>query len=78
MVESLELFDSIINNEWLLNKPVLLFLNNDDLFEEKIPYSPITIIFPDYTGKQTAIYYWKRLFLLLETFWQFGKMQRRI
>jgi G-protein alpha subunit. len=52
MVESLKLFDSIVNNEWFFGKSVILFLNKKDLFEEKIPYSPITIIFPDYTGKQ--------------------------
>ena len=50
MVESLKLFDSIVNNEWFTETSVILFLNKKDLFEEKIPYSPLTIIFPDYTG----------------------------
>lgn len=50
MVESLKLFDSIVNNEWFLHTSVILFLNKKDLFEEKIPFSPITICFPDYTG----------------------------
>lgn len=50
MVESLKLFDSIVNNEWFLNTSVILFLNKKDLFEEKIPHSPITVCFPDYAG----------------------------
>lgn len=50
MVESLKLFDSIVNNDWFLGTSVILFLNKKDLFEEKIPHSPITIIFDDYTG----------------------------
>eukprot|EP00795_Rhopilema_esculentum_P001324 gene1324-15720_t len=50
MVESLKLFDSIVNNEWFTDTSVILFLNKKDLFEEKIPFSPITICFPDYTG----------------------------
>lgn len=50
MMESLKLFDSIVNNGWFLNTSVILFLNKIDLFEEKINHSPITICFPEYTG----------------------------
>ena len=50
MIESLKLFDSIVNNQWFLNTSVILFLNKKDLFEEKIRESPLTICFPDYTG----------------------------
>ena len=53
MVESLKLFDSIVNNEWFVGTSVILFLNKKDLFGEKIPHSPITIIFDDYTGTFT-------------------------
>jgi len=53
MVESLKLFDSIVNNRWFLNTSVILFLNKKDLFEEKLPNSPIIICFPDYTGPGT-------------------------
>ena len=51
MIESLKLFDSIVNNEWFTDTSVILFLNKKDLFEEKIPFSPLTICFPDYSGK---------------------------
>lgn len=50
MIESLKLFDSIVNNEWFTDTSVILFLNKKDLFEEKIPYSPLTLCFPDYSG----------------------------
>ncbi|CAB3410554.1 unnamed protein product [Caenorhabditis bovis] len=51
MRESLKLFDSICNNEWFINTSIILFLNKKDLFEAKIRHSPITIAFPEYTGK---------------------------
>ena len=50
MIESLKLFDSIVNNEWFTDTSVILFLNKKDLFEEKIPVSPLTICFPEYAG----------------------------
>lgn len=51
MQESLKLFDSICNNKWFGDTSIILFLNKKDLFEEKILRSPLTICFPEYTGK---------------------------
>lgn len=51
MHESLKLFDSICNNKWFTNTSIILFLNKKDIFEEKIKKSPLTICFPEYTGK---------------------------
>ena len=51
MEESLKLFESIVNNRWFVETSVILFLNKKDLFEEKITTSPLTICFPDYSGK---------------------------
>lgn len=51
MQESLKLFDSICNNKWFTDTSIILFLNKKDLFEDKIKKSPITICFPEYTGK---------------------------
>ena len=51
MQESLKLFDSICNNKWFTDTSIILFLNKKDLFEEKIKKSPLTICFPEYTGK---------------------------
>ncbi|XP_023561900.1 guanine nucleotide-binding protein G(i) subunit alpha-2 [Octodon degus] len=50
MHESMKLFDSICNNKWLMDMPIILFLNKKDLFEEKITHSPLTICFPEYKG----------------------------
>jgi len=53
MHESLKLFDSICNNKWFTDTSVILFLNKKDIFEEKIKKSPLTICFPEYTGRQS-------------------------
>uniref|UniRef100_A0A915HRB2 Guanine nucleotide-binding protein G(O) subunit alpha n=1 Tax=Romanomermis culicivorax TaxID=13658 RepID=A0A915HRB2_ROMCU len=52
MHESLKLFDSICNNKWFTDTSIILFLNKKDLFEEKIKKSPLTVCFPEYTGRQ--------------------------
>lgn len=51
MHESLKLFDSICNNKWFTDTSIILFLNKKDIFEEKIRKSPLTICFPEYTGR---------------------------
>lgn len=48
----MKLFDSICNNKWFTDTSIILFLNKKDLFAEKITKSPLTICFPEYTGKQ--------------------------
>lgn len=55
MMESMKLFDSICNNKWFTDTSIILFLNKKDLFAEKITKSPLTICFPEYTGKETVI-----------------------
>lgn len=51
MHEALMLFESLVNGEWFKDKPIILFLNKIDLFHEKLPISPLSAHFPDYTGK---------------------------
>lgn len=51
-MESMKLFDSICNNKWFTDTSIILFLNKKDLFEEKIKKSPLTICFPEFTGKE--------------------------
>ena len=55
MMESMKLFDSICNNKWFVDTSIILFLNKKDLFEEKIRKSPLTICFPEYSGKKTIL-----------------------
>merc|ERR1711994_927127 len=42
MVDSIELFEKICNNEWFKDTAMILFLNKKDLFAEKIQTIPIT------------------------------------
>ena len=54
MMESMKLFDSICNNKWFTDTSIILFLNKKDLFGAKITHSPLTICFPEYTGKRVG------------------------
>ncbi|KAI8801505.1 guanine nucleotide binding protein, alpha subunit [Cladochytrium replicatum] len=50
MQEALTLFDSICNSRWFVKTSIILFLNKIDLFKDKLPRSPISKYFPDYSG----------------------------
>jgi len=50
MQEALTLFDSICNSRWFTKTSIILFLNKMDRFKEKLPISPMSNYFPDYTG----------------------------
>ncbi|KAI7870974.1 heterotrimeric G protein alpha subunit A [Spinellus fusiger] len=50
MVESLALFESIINSRWFATSSIVLFLNKLDLFKAKIKRVPLEVCFPDYQG----------------------------
>lgn len=51
MLESIALFESIVNSRWFNNTSVMLFLNKVDLFKEKVLRVPLERYFPDYGGK---------------------------
>lgn len=50
MHESLKLFDEICNSSWFLHVNMILFLNKDDIFREKVTRVDISVCFPEYTG----------------------------
>src|SRR5690242_8523480 len=50
MMESLLLFDSVVNSRWFMRTSIILFLNKVDLFKEKLGRSPLGNYFPDYSG----------------------------
>ncbi|KAG0175389.1 Guanine nucleotide-binding protein alpha-2 subunit [Apophysomyces sp. BC1034] len=54
MVESLVLFESVINSRWFLRTSIVLFLNKVDLFREKIVRVPLQRYFPEYSGGPEA------------------------
>jgi guanine nucleotide-binding protein subunit alpha len=51
MHEALMLFDTTCNSHWFKTTSLILLLNKIDIFEKKLPYSPISDYFPDYKGK---------------------------
>jgi hypothetical protein len=50
MMESLVLFDSVVNSRWFMRTSIILFLNKVDLFKQKLARSPLSNYFPDYSG----------------------------
>lgn len=50
MMESLILFDSVVNSRWFMRTSIILFLNKVDLFRAKLARSPLSNWFPDYSG----------------------------
>ncbi|CAO3587552.1 unnamed protein product [Absidia cylindrospora] len=52
MMESLVLFESVINSRWFLRTSIILFLNKTDVFKGKLPKVPLERYFPDYGGGQ--------------------------
>ncbi|KAF3767381.1 hypothetical protein M406DRAFT_89898 [Cryphonectria parasitica EP155] len=50
MMESLLLFDSVVNSRWFVRTSIILFLNKVDIFKQKLGRSPLSNYFPDYSG----------------------------
>jgi len=50
MMESLKLFKEICNSKWFTDTSMILFLNKEDLFAEKIKKVDLKVCFPEYTG----------------------------
>jgi guanine nucleotide-binding protein subunit alpha len=50
MVESLVLFESVINSRWFLRTSIILFLNKIDVFKSKLPKVRLEKYFSEYTG----------------------------
>jgi len=48
--ETLNLFGEICSNKWFQRATLILFLNKDDLFREKIKSVDLKVCFPDYEG----------------------------
>lgn len=50
MLESLVLFESVINSRWFARTSIILFLNKIDVFKAKLPKVPLEKYFADYAG----------------------------
>jgi GTPase SAR1 family protein len=67
LLESLDLWEFLMQNEIMKNKPCVLFFNKKDIFEEKLLQSkiPMTHLFPEYDGGEDvekAVDFIKNLF----------------
>jgi guanine nucleotide-binding protein subunit alpha len=51
-MESLTLFEELTNCVYFRKTPIVLLLNKEDIFREKIIKINLNIIFPNYTGTQ--------------------------
>nr|XP_040032301.1 guanine nucleotide-binding protein subunit alpha-13 [Gasterosteus aculeatus aculeatus] len=50
--ESLNIFETIVNNRVFVNVSIILFLNKTDLLEEKVKSVPLKDYFTEYTGQE--------------------------
>ena len=50
LVESCDIFETIVNNRFFMNVSVILFLNKTDLLKEKVKYTSIKDFFPNFQG----------------------------
>ena len=53
--ESLNIFETIVNNRVFVNVSIILFLNKTDLLEEKVKSVPLKDYFPEYTGTEHSL-----------------------
>ncbi|XP_061564841.1 guanine nucleotide-binding protein subunit alpha-13-like [Cololabis saira] len=53
--ESLNIFETIVNNRVFVNVSIILFLNKTDLLEEKVKSVPVKDYFSDYTGPEHSL-----------------------
>ncbi|TFY60992.1 hypothetical protein EVG20_g7225 [Dentipellis fragilis] len=51
MQDAMTIWDSICHSQWFKATSIILFLNKNDLFENKIQHSDIKNFFPDYDGE---------------------------
>ena len=50
MMESLVLFDSVVNSQWFMHSSIILCLNNVEHFRQKLAQYPLCDYFLDYSG----------------------------
>lgn len=53
LLEAINVFDKICNNQYFLDVAMILFLNKIDIFAQKVKQEPITTLFPEYKGPLT-------------------------
>jgi hypothetical protein len=73
MHDSLTLFKTVINNKWLRETPVILFLNKTDLFTERFVSHKDDFLkcFPDFKGAKDFLLFIFNFFLFFVVFASF-------
>eukprot|EP00457_Paulinella_chromatophora_P003719 gb/GEZN01003727.1/.p1 GENE.gb/GEZN01003727.1/~~gb/GEZN01003727.1/.p1 ORF type:complete len:386 (-),score=50.52 gb/GEZN01003727.1/:932-2089(-) len=56
--ESVHLFSTLVNSRWFNRTPIILFLNKNDLFREKLKTTSLTVWRPDYETWQPPLALW--------------------
>ena len=51
MLESLAVFESVVNSKLVAGVPIILFLNKIDLLKKYLKTYPLKAVFPDYSGE---------------------------
>lgn len=54
LLESFQLWESVINSKWFLRTSIVLFLNKKDIFRKKLASSPLKKFFPEYHPLDSA------------------------
>jgi GTPase SAR1 family protein len=54
LIESLQLFEDIVNLDYFTKSKIFLVFNKLDVLEERIKIIPLTKAFPDYVGSQES------------------------
>ena len=54
--DSLSLFGSLVNNQYLNQVSIILFLNKRDIFKKVIKHVPLTVCFPSFADHVTTAY----------------------
>jgi len=52
--ESFRVFDDTVNNKFFVNKPVIIFLNKLDIFEEKFKQRNLNLYYPEFKGTKSS------------------------
>lgn len=55
LLESFQLWESVINSKWFQRSSVVLFLNKKDIFRYKLRSSPLVRFFPEYRSAPEGI-----------------------
>ena len=55
LIESCNIFDTIVNHKYFANVSIILFLNKTDLLEKKIKHVSIKKWFPNFSGESTDL-----------------------